>query len=124
MSTIDLAQHQSLLVEIAEADRARRFHESEAAKYARIRDEGRKELAKIMGLHEVGMIDGKDVVKRTLTGQFAYARFEKLYPEIASEYKVPKLEYHLDMDRLRQDLPQLVAEMSTTRWTIDVEALG
>lgn len=124
MSTIDLTQHQYLLVEIAEADRTRRFHEAEAAKHRRIRDEGRERLARIMGMHEMGMIDGKEVVKRTTTAQFAYAQFEKLYPEIAAEYKVPKLEYVLNMDKLRADLPQLVAEMSTVRWTIDTEVLG
>lgn len=117
MSEIDLTGSASLIEAEHAADQARRFHKAEAEKYERVRDECRAELRRRMGVHTVALVNGKEVLKRTMSKQFADARFRAAHPDIWDEYKTPHLEYVLDMDNLRKDLPDLVAEFSTERWT-------
>lgn len=123
MSEIDLTEKADLIEQEYAADQARRFHEAEAEKYERVRDQVRAELRRLMGTHEIALVHGKEVLKRTLSKQFADARFRKAHPDIWEDYKTPRLKYELDMDRLRKDLPDLVAQFSTERWTNNSEVL-
>lgn len=124
MTEIDLTEHAELIQAEKDADLARLFHKAEADKYTRIRDGHRAQLAQIMGMHDVGLINGVPVVKKTLSEQFAPAQFKQAFPDIYNDYLVPKLDYVLDMDKLRKDLPYMVAKFSTVRWTNKPEVLG
>lgn len=124
MSEIDLTRYADLIEAERAADTERRAHEAEAKRYERIRDDARTRLAQLMGIHDVGLVDGKQVIRKTPSKQFAHARFRESHPDLWQDYVVPKLEYVLDMDRLRAELPQLVAEFSTQRWTNNSEVLG
>lgn len=123
MSEIDLSGSADLVMAEKAASEAMRFHKAEAAKYERVRDECREELGRRMGVHDVALVNGKEVLRRTLSKQFAHSRFRTSHPDIWEEYKVPHLEYVLDMDRLRDELPDLVAQFSTERWTNNAEVL-
>lgn len=123
MSEIDLTQYANLIEAEYAADQARRFHKAEAEKYERVRDQCREELAKKMGIHTVALVNGKQVLKRTMSKQFADAKFKAAHPDIWGEYVIPRLKYELDMDKLRADLPDLVAQYSTQRWTNNSEVL-
>lgn len=120
---IDLTVHAYLVEEENSANQARRFHEAEAKRYGRIRDAARARLDKLMGVHTVGVVNGVQVIRKTLSDQFAHARFRNRYPQLYADYLVPKLEYVLDMDRLNKELPQIVAEFSTLRWTNNSDVL-
>ena len=117
MSEIDLSNFRMLVEAEANADTARRFHLAEAKKYERVRDQCREQLEKVMGVCEVGLIDGKEVLGRKLSEQFAPARFRTEHPDIAEDYIVQKITDELDVDRLRKDLPDLAAQYFTTKWT-------
>jgi hypothetical protein len=119
----DLSEWATLVEEEFTADQARRFHEAEAKKYERVRDRARAQLSEKMGDAAIGVINGKPVLKRTTSKQFAHARFRERYPDLYSDYLVPKLEYVLDMDKLRTELPRLVEEFSSVRWTNTSEVL-
>lgn len=123
MSEIDLTEAAALVEQEYALDQTRRFHKAEAEKYERARDEVRKDLARLMGVHDVALVNGKPVLRRTLSKQFAHSRFRDAHPDIFDEYKTPHLEYVLDMDRLRKELPDLVAQFSTERWTNNSEVL-
>lgn len=114
---IDLTLYQSLIEAEARADDQRRIHEAEAKRYERVRNEVREQIAKLMGDATVALANGKEVLKRTPSKQFAWARFREENPAMWEEYKVPKLGYEVDTDRLRAELPEVYERYSGTRWT-------
>lgn len=120
---VDLTAHAALVEEEYNADTARRFHEAEAQKWERVRDKARARLAEVMGTASTGLINGKPVLKRTVSKQFAPARFKQRYPDLYADYLVPRLEYVLDMDKLRTELPRIVDEFSARRWTNTSEVI-
>lgn len=123
MSEIDLTANADLIEAEYAATQAMRFHKAEADKYERVRDHARDELRRLMGVHNTALVNGKEVLKRTLSRQFADARFRTAHPDIWEDYAVPHLKYELNMDKLRKDLPDLVAQFSTERWTNNSEVL-
>lgn len=114
---VDLSHYESLVVAEDNADTARRFHESEAKKYTRVRDEIREQLDLLMGDAEVGLVNGKDVLRRTKSKQFAWAKFRDELPDIYAEYKVVRLAEEVDTDRLAKELPDVYARFCSSRWT-------
>jgi uncharacterized protein YabN with tetrapyrrole methylase and pyrophosphatase domain len=123
MTEIDLGAFASLVQAEKSADDSRRFHEAEAKQYERVRDQIREQLAKVMGNAEVGIINGKEVLKKTSSKSFAWARFRDENPDIAPEYTVSKLVDEIDKERLAKELPNLYARYCTTRWTNNSEVL-
>lgn len=120
---VDLTLYASLIEMERKADEGRRFHEKEAAKFTRARDEIREQLAKLMGSAHVGLVNGKQAMRRTESKQFAKARFAAEYPEMYEEYKVPKLVYEVDTQRLETEQPDVYSQFTTTRWTNSSEVL-
>lgn len=120
MTEVDMTQFAHLIEAEAKADAARRAAESEADKYERLRDDIRDQLAILMGKHDVALVDGKEVLKRTVSKQFASARFRDENPDAYEEYKVAELKYTVDTAKLREDLPEVYQRYVTTRWTNNV----
>lgn len=123
MTDKDLTAFESLIRAERAADDARRYHESEARGAERVRDEIRRQLAALMGNAEVGLVNGREVLRKTTSEQFAWARFAKENPGIAAEYTVKKLVDEIDKQRLHDELPDLYAQYCTTRWTNNSEVL-
>jgi hypothetical protein len=123
MSEIDLSAYAQLVQAEKSADESRRYHEAEAKQYERVRDQIREQLARVMGTAELGIINGKEVLKRTTSEQFAWARFRTENPDIAAEYIVPKLVEEVDKKRLASELPDLYHRYCTVRWTNNSEVL-
>lgn len=124
MTEIDLSLYSSLVEAEARADQARKLHEAEAAKFTRARDEIREQLALLMGDATVGLVNGHQVLKRTPSRQFAWARFRSENPDMWEEYKVPKLTYEVDTDKLSAEQPDVYNRYSGTRWTNSSTELG
>jgi hypothetical protein len=122
-SEVDLSAFAQVIQAERAADEARRFHEAEAKRYERVRDECRDQLGRLMGDASVALVHGKDVLKRTQSDQFAWARFRKEHPELAAQYTVPKLTDEIDKARLAKELPDLYASYCTIRWTNSSEVL-
>jgi hypothetical protein len=120
---VDLTAYVELIEAEKAADDARRYHEAEASKYERVRDARRAELERVMGIHSIGLVSGVPVIRKTLSKQFAPAKFRTKYPDLYRSYLAPKIEYGLDMDKLREELPDIVAEFSSLRWTNGSEVL-
>lgn len=123
-SEVDLTAFEHLIQAERNADEARRFHEAEAAKYRRARDEIREQIGKLMGLHNVALVNGKEAMRKTSSKQFAEARFREEFPDFYNEYKVRKSTWKVDTERLADELPQIYARFTTTRWTNSSEVLG
>lgn len=123
-SEVDLTPFEHLIQAERNADEARRFHEAEAAKYERARDEIREQIGKLMGFHNVALVNGKEVMKKTTSKQFAKARFRTEFPDMFEEYKVRKMTFEVDTERLAAEQPQVYARFCTTRWTNSSEVLG
>lgn len=115
----DLTPFAALVQAELSADQSRRFHEAEAKRYERARDEIRTQLDLLLGDGDevVGLVNGKDVLKRTRSKQFAWARFRAELPDIYNEYTVTKLTDEVDTDRLAKELPDVYARFCSNRWT-------
>lgn len=124
MSEIDLSHRADLVLAARSADERRRFHLAEAEKYERARDEIRDELAREMGDAEVGLVNGKPVITKKESMQFAVAKFREAHPDIFEAYKRLKVVDDLDKAKLKAELPEVFAEFAVTRWTLNPEALG
>jgi hypothetical protein len=120
---IDLSTYAYLVQAEKAADNARRFHEAEAKRYARVRDECREQIGKKMGNANVALVNGKEVLRKTTSDQFAWRRFIDENPGIASDYIVAKLTDEVDKERLARELPDLYAQYCTLRWTNNSEVL-
>lgn len=116
---VDLSIYEVLIVAEGNADTARKYHEAEAKKNARARDEIREQIDLLLGDGDevVALVNGKEVLKRTKSKQFAWARFRDELPDIYSEYKVTKLAEEVDTDRLAKELPDVYARFCSNRWT-------
>lgn len=101
------------------ADEKRRFHEAMAEKYKRARNEIRDALAVEMGDATEGIYEGRIVMRRTPTEQFAKAEFRKDHPDIWEEVKVANLTYDVDLAKLKEIDEDLAAKYSTVRWYND-----
>lgn len=123
MSERDLTRFAELVQAERAADDSRRYHESEAKGYERVRDTIREQLAAVMGDADVGLINGREVLKKTVSKQFAWSRFASENPDIAKEYTIPKLVDEIDKDRLAKELPDLYARYCSIRWTNNSEVL-
>lgn len=119
----DLTAFAQLVQAEKSADDARRFHEAEAKRYERARDEIRQQLAILMGAASVALVNGKEVLKKTTSGQFAWRRFVDENPDVAKDYIVPKLVDEVDKDRLAKELPDLYERYCTVRWTNNAQVL-
>ncbi len=123
MEEKDLTAWAHLVQAARSARESRRYYESEAAKYKRVEDECNEQLGKLMGDAKVGIVNGKEVLKRTVTDQFAWARFRAENPAVAADYLVPKLTDEIDKEKLKSDLPDLYERYCTVRWTNNAEVL-
>lgn len=119
MSERDLTAFSQLVLAEKAADDSRKFHEAEAKRYERARDEIREQLDLLMGNDPevVGLVNGKDVLKRTKSKQFAWARFREEMPDIYAEYKIVEIKDGVDTDRLEKELPDVYARFCSNRWT-------
>ena len=113
---VDLTHVRDLVKAERDADAMRQHHEAAAKDATRARDQIRAALAKVFGDADEGVIDGKVVLRKTDTEQFAHARFAKDYPDLAKQFEVPKLKYVIDTDNLRKADPELFAKYATSRW--------
>lgn len=118
MSTeIDLNNHRDLVKAYTEAVAMRRKYEAEAAKYAKAaKDIADKALSKIFGDATDGYLDGKLVLRRRETTQFAYAQFTKEHPGLAKQFEEAQLKYVVNVDALEKAEPELYKKYLTTRW--------
>lgn len=105
-----------------ELDKLKRHHEAEAAKCERVRNQIREAIAFEMGDADVGVHEGRVVIRKVDTSQFAKARFAKAYPDIWEEVKVPKLSYGVDVDKLKAIDEDLYKEFCTRRWYNETDA--
>lgn len=121
MTEVDLTPYRDLVKAERDADEMRRHHEAEAKKYTRARDQVRHTLELIFGNAEEGVLDGKVVLRRKESLQFASARFAIEHPDLAKQFEVPQLKYVIDQDNLRKAEPDLYASYLTTRWYNDLE---
>ena len=121
----DLTPFAALVLAEKQADDSRRFHEAEAKSYERVRDEIRMQLDLLMGdgAEVVGLVGNKEVLKRTKSRQFAWARFRDELPDIYAEYKTVKLAEEVDTNRLAKELPDVYARFCSSRWTNNAEVL-
>ena len=121
----DLTPYKPLILAEKQADDNRRYHEAEAKANERARDEIRRQLDMLMGDGEevVGLVNGKSVLKRTKSRQFAWARFRDELPDIYDEYKTTKLAEEVDTDRLAKELPDVYTRFCSSRWTNNAEVL-
>lgn len=114
---IDLKNHRDLVKAYFNAKELQRFHEGEAEKYAKAaRDIADRALAKVFGDATDGYLDGKLVLRRRQTTQFASARFAKDYPDLAKEFEEAELKYVIDTGALELAEPDLYKKYLTTRW--------
>lgn len=120
---VDLSAFAQLVQAEKSADDARRFHEAEAKRYERVRDQCRDQLALLMGKASIALVNGKEVLKKTQSKQFAWRRFIDENPNIAPDYIVQKLVDEVEKDRLAKELPDLYARYCTTSWTNNAEVL-
>lgn len=123
MNETDLSAFALLVQAEKSADDARRFHDSESKRYERVRDQCREQLALLMGKASVGLVNGKEVLKKTQSKQFAWRRFIDENPDIAGDYIVKTLVDEVDKERLAKELPDLYARYCTISWTNNAEVL-
>ena len=116
---VDLSFYKALVVAEDNADTARRFHEAEAKKYGRVRDEIREQLDQLLGDGDevVALVNGKETLRRTKSKQFAWARFRDEMPHLYADYKTTRLAEEVDTDRLAKELPDVYARFCSNRWT-------
>lgn len=121
MSEIDLTAIQELIVAEKRADQARIAAEKEAAGYKRVRDQIRNQLDRVMGANEVGLVGNQEVLRKTLSEQFAHARFREENPDLWDLVKVVETKETVDVDKLKQISESTYEKYCTTRWTNTIE---
>lgn len=119
---VDLGNHRDLVKAHAAAIAKRKFHEAEAAKYDKVaKDIAAKALSKVFGDATEGYLDGRLVLRRVETSQFASARFAKEHPDLAKQFETAEVVYKIDVDNLEKAEPDLFKSYLTTRWYNDLE---
>jgi len=122
VTEIDLTLYKSLLEQEKMADLARIRAEKDAERYARVRDELRAQLEKLMGPGDgEALVDGVSTLKKTVSAQFAHARFKKNHPDLYDQVKTYDYVEKADTEQLRIIAPDIYTQYLATRWTNSIE---
>ena len=121
MSEAYLTQIKPMLEAMARADLRLRQLRAEKEKIERAREQIRTQVARLMGNHTVGLVDGVAVLKRTTSKQFATARFREENPDLYDLVKTYEMTETVDQDKLKQMAPQIHEQYLTVRWTNSLE---
>ena len=113
---VDLGNIRNLIEAERLADKERREAEAKAREYTKIRDEIRKNIAKVLPIGRQGLIDGMPVVEYSLTEGFAHARFQRDHPDLAKMCTRLEEREVLDLDKLRHMQPDLYNQYRIPRW--------
>lgn len=121
MSEADLTQIKAMLQAEARATKELRASKAYQDKLTRARDQLRDQIARLMGSHDVGIVDGTSVLKRTVSQQFAKARFREENPDLYDAVKTYEMTEVIDVDKLKEMAPNVYQEYLTVRWTNTIE---
>jgi len=122
VNEIDLTLYKSLVEQEKVADLARIRAEKDAEAAKRVRDQIREQLEKLMGPGDgEALVDGVSMLKKTVSGQFAHARFKTNHPDLYDQVKTYDYVEKADTEQLRIIAPDIYAQYLTTRWTNSIE---
>lgn len=121
MSEADLTQIKVMLQAEARASAELRALDAQKDKLTRAREQLREQIARLMGSHTVGLVNGTAVLKRTTSKQFAKARFRDENPDLYDLVKTYEMTEVVDQDKLREMAPEVYQQYLTVRWTNSIE---
>ena len=113
---IDLTPYRDLVKAHEELNRMDRELDKEKERIRRAREDVRLALSLVFKGAEAGVLDGRVVLRRKVTTQFATARFAKEHPDKAKQFEMPVLKYTTNTDELRKVDPELYNSYLTVRW--------
>lgn len=91
-----------------------------AREWEAYRDKIRADIENMMGTAELGTLNGREVVTRSVRDSFAHAAFRKAHPDIAEVFMVPVVKKELDWRQLLKVHPDIAAPYQTRLFNVEL----
>lgn len=98
-------------------DLVKRWREATKARigWAKIEEELKEQVDKLLGDRDHGSINGEEAVLRRWEDRFATARFRKEHPELARFFEREVTVREVDVDMIRRTRPDLYRQYQTAK---------